>query len=291
MRWLLLWIFFLFWCPAHAQQGSEVYLIPVSGSGADLQLGEAINISQRPGYDNQPWFSPDGQQVIFSSLRDGQADLYAYSIAKKKLRAITQTPTSEFSPRITPDGQHLSCIVVEPDSTQRIWQMPWKPSGGPIQKLELAAPHLRRLGYYAWIDQQHLALFVITEPFSLQVATANAPTPKVVTAPIGRCVLPVPDEPAASFVDKRDSNSWVIKKYRADRPLRDLIPALDQQEDFCWTSEGGLLMFNKNGVLHYYHPKHHRQWQPIGATGLGANLSRLSFDPQGKYLAVVVAEE
>ena len=44
--------------------------------------GPWINISNSPGYDNQPSFLPDSSAVLFSSNRDGkQTDIYRYDIA------------------------------------------------------------------------------------------------------------------------------------------------------------------------------------------------------------------
>lgn len=292
MKWYFA-LLFLLAAPvlALSQSGSEIYLIPIKGEGSEMLLGTPENITQRPGYDNQPWFDPDGTELLFSSIReDKQADIYSYNLNTQKTRALTQTAESEFSPRTTPDGQFISCVVVEPDSTQRIWQFPRKPKF-TAHKLQPAAAHLRNIGYYCWIDAETLALFVLTQPFSLQIAPKDAPTAVIHGANTGRCLLPVPNEAAASLVDKTDPNSWVIRKFTPNKPQRDLIPTLPGREDFCWTPEGGLLMFDAEGQLHYFNPKLHRQWQRIGPTELGkANISRIAMHPSGRYLAVVVAE-
>lgn len=278
-----------FWC--YSQAGSEIYLIPIEGSGSTMQLGTPQNITNRAGYDNQPWFSPDGEELLFSSIRaDNQADIYSYHLTQGTTRALTQTAESEFSPRNTPDGKSISCVVVEPDSTQRIWQFPTKTSI-PANHLRPAAKHIKNIGYYCWIDQENLALMVLTDPFSFQVAAAKSNSPIIHGANTGRCMHPVPGETAASFVDKTDPNSWVIRKYTPNEQQRDLIPTLAGKEDFCWTPEGALLMFDQQGNLHLFNPKLHRQWQLIGPTTLGkAPISRLAMDPSGRYLAVVVAE-
>src|SRR5438552_1979541 len=102
---------------------TEVYLARLAADGATLTGGELTNISQNPGYDNQPSFLPDGSAVLFSSQRDGkQMDIYKYSIPSRILTQLTNTPESEYSPLVTPDSKTFSVIRTESDGTQRLWR-------------------------------------------------------------------------------------------------------------------------------------------------------------------------
>src|SRR5580765_3915779 len=76
--------------PAQAPPATEIYLAPFTeGKGKAIQIaiiaiqsegvsvGKPINITNNPGYDNQPFFLPDSSAVLFSSRRDGQQnDIY-----------------------------------------------------------------------------------------------------------------------------------------------------------------------------------------------------------------------
>ena len=57
--------------------------------------------------DRQPYFSPDGGSVIFSSSRGGDVDLWEVSIKTGALRRLTDHPALDWDPFITPDNQHL----------------------------------------------------------------------------------------------------------------------------------------------------------------------------------------
>src|SRR5262247_3662499 len=73
-----------------APPATEVYLasLPVPADG----VLQAVNISNSPGYDNQPSFLPDSTAVLFSSNRDGkQMDIYRYDIATKAVKQLTNT--------------------------------------------------------------------------------------------------------------------------------------------------------------------------------------------------------
>ena len=57
--------------------------------------------------DRQPFFSPDGTSVIFSSSRAGDVDLWEVSLKTDALRRLTDDPALDWDPFITRDNQHL----------------------------------------------------------------------------------------------------------------------------------------------------------------------------------------
>ena len=147
--------------PLSAQQAppaTEVFLSRVDTTAPGVVgLSEPLNISSNPGYDNQPSFLPDGSAILFSSQRDGkQMDIYRYDIASKKLSQVTSTPEGEYSPTVTSDRKTFSVIRTEADSTQRLWRFDLDGSNP-----RLVLENVKQIGYQAWIDDTHLALFVL----------------------------------------------------------------------------------------------------------------------------------
>src|SRR5258707_11489719 len=125
---------------------TEIYLAPLSMSGGRLTVGPPVNITSSPGYDNQPSFAPDGRSVLFTSLRGGaQTDIYRYDIAAGRVARVTNTPESEYSPTVTPDGAHISVIRVEADGTQRLWRFTMDGT-----EPELVLADVKPVGYHAW---------------------------------------------------------------------------------------------------------------------------------------------
>jgi eukaryotic-like serine/threonine-protein kinase len=57
--------------------------------------------------DRQPAYSPDGGQVVFSSNRSGNLDLWALSTTTGALRQLTDDPAQDWDPAFTPDGKHI----------------------------------------------------------------------------------------------------------------------------------------------------------------------------------------
>src|SRR4051812_39895863 len=73
---------------------TEIVLAPLtSPAGGAPSVGRGVNITQSPGYDNQPSFTPDGAAIFFTSIRGGaQTDIYRYDIAARTTTQITATP-------------------------------------------------------------------------------------------------------------------------------------------------------------------------------------------------------
>jgi len=57
--------------------------------------------------DRQPFFSTDGESVVFSSSRSGDVDLWEVSIKTNSLRRLTDHPAADWDPFVTRDGKHL----------------------------------------------------------------------------------------------------------------------------------------------------------------------------------------
>ena len=54
----------------------DIFLVSLRQTGGKLEVTGARNLTNRPGYDNQPSWSRDGRTLFFTSVReDEQADL------------------------------------------------------------------------------------------------------------------------------------------------------------------------------------------------------------------------
>lgn len=143
---------------------TDIWLLDVRVSKDTIMLSNPVNITNRPGYDNQPAFSPDGKYILYTSIRDEkQSDIYKYDLKTKQIKQFEKTPTtSEYSPTFMPDGKNISVVMVEPDSAQRLWKFSLQ--GG---KPSLIMDKVDSIGYHCWLDNNNVALFQITNPFQL----------------------------------------------------------------------------------------------------------------------------
>jgi WD40-like Beta Propeller Repeat len=284
---------------AQAPPDTEIYLAPMKTVNGAIEIGPAVDITNNPGYDNQPFFTPDGRGLLFTSVRGPgvtQTDIYRYDIAAKRISQVTATPESEYSPTISPAG-NLSVIRVEldADKTQRLWQFT-ADGRDPRPVLETIKP----VGYHAWADAGSLALFVLGQPATLQLADTRSGTAVTLATDIGRSLqrIPVAGGAAAgtvaiSFVQRErtgDGVSLVIKELNpSTRAISVLTPAVpgSTEADCAWTPDGTLLMV-KGATLYGWRRGQSGWKEVVSLERLGlSGVTRLAVSPQGDYLALV----
>lgn len=267
-----------------APPATEVFYATVSNAAG---IESIVNISNNPGYDNQPSFLPDGSAILFSSNRDGkQTDIYRYDIATKTLTQLTKTPEAEYSPTVTPDKRTFSVIRVEADGTQRLWRFDLDGSN-PRLVLENVKP----VGYHVWLDATHLALFVLGSPATLQVADTTTGTAEVVSTGIGRTLAFRPKTGALTFMstgEKRMLNEF-DPKTKQTSPLT--VP-LEGSQDAAWLPSGVLLM--ARGTLISGWSAARKEWFPLMDLAMlppGSptvqSITRIAVRPDGYALAIV----
>jgi Tol biopolymer transport system component len=268
---------------------TDVYLTDYEMKAGKLTFGLVHNLTNRPGYDNQPFFLPDGKGLLFTVIAaDGQADIYKCDFAGYQLVQITRTPESEYSPTIMPNGKHFSVVRVEKDSTQRLWKFPLA-GGSPSLVLEKVKP----VGYHAWLDANTLALFVLGSPNTLQIADVRTGETKTVSGNIGRALHKIPRRNAFSFVHKIKEEFWSITVYDLSANKSEvLIKTLPGSEDCAWTPEG-LLLSASGAKLYQWNPKSKEEWiELVNFEKLNVkNITRLAVSPKGNRLAFVASDQ
>jgi TolB protein len=96
-------------CPAPADYGRgyvwpvyEAYDIFVTdGEGAFTRLTET------PGYDAEATVSPVGDRIVFTSVRDGDLDLYSMALDGSDVRRLTDRPGYDGGAFYSPDGSQI----------------------------------------------------------------------------------------------------------------------------------------------------------------------------------------
>ena len=270
---------------------TEIFLAPLSVANGALTVGPPVNITNSSGYDNQPSFTPDGQHILFTSIRGGtQTDIYRYDIAPSAIARVTNTTESEYSPTVTPDGRHISVIRVESDGTQRLWRFTMEGT-----QPELVLTDVKPVGYHAWADDRTLALFVLGQPATLQLADAQTGKSEILVTGIGRSIQRVPRTPVTiSFVERQapaqQGGAPALHIRELDPKTKRVTPLVDAvagaaEADCAWTPDGTLLMADKD-VL-YAWKRGDAAWRRVAdLAALGVHgVSRLAVSPNGDRLA------
>src|SRR6266849_5347662 len=270
--------------PAATPPVSDIFIIDVKTRDGQMKFGQPLKITNFVGYNNQPSFLPDGHSILYTSIRNKQADIYRYDIKSGATTQVTNTAESEYSPTLMPDGKFISVVRVEADGTQRLWRFPLA-GGAPSLILEKTKP----VGYHLWIDERTLALFILGKPNTLQLVDTRTEKAETIAENPGRILRRIPHENKLSFVHKISDREWAIKAFdlrmRTSASLIDTLPGV---EDYAWMPSGALLM-GKDSKMFSVIPLTGKSWSEVADfsnAGL-KNITRIAVSPKGDKIAVV----
>ncbi len=271
-----------------AQTGSEILLFDLKVKKNKITLSNPTNITNHPGYDNQPGFNRDQPIVYYSSFNDeGRSDIKSYNYETGKTVSVTTTTEREYSPTHTPDKNFLSCIIQRDNGAQDLGKYPLA-GGDPYAIIDNMM-----VGYHVWADNSHLALFILGEPNTLHYLRLPTKEDTVLAQNIGRSLHLIPDERGISFIHKVSPTDWQIKKLDTETMLISTIATtLPGREDITWTADGRIITSDGSKIF-ILNPKKEKTWKEISVvTGSEflKGVTRLAVSPKGDKLAVVISE-
>ena len=214
------------------QNATDIWLVPLPGNDV---LGSEDNNTE-----------PEVKEHKTQELEQKELDKATRKEVFLQPRAITQTPESEYSatPGLyraytdasktnTPDTNEsnreiMFSAVVANDKQQTLWRYnhdkPAEKLSGPITPV----------GYHAWINQQQLAMFRLSNPHELVLYTLGNDDYDVVAKDIGRCLVSQNNGDEFFFVQNQQRSkaiySYSLKQGKANK----VITLFDDNEDFAY---------------------------------------------------------
>jgi hypothetical protein len=268
-----------------APPGTDIWLATLThGEGGALGIQDAVNVTQRPGYDNQPTFLPDGSAFLYTVIDEaGQADIWRYDLATGTASQVTHTaPESEYSPTPTPWRGGFSVVRVEADSTQRLWHFD---DDGTNPTLLL--PGIQPVGYHAWSDTATVVLYVLGDPPTLQVVPLGAGAGTSAARDVGRSLKRIPGGNDVSYVQRlADGGTEIRRLHPATGTWEPLIAGLQGGDFHAWTPDGTLLQAHE-GRVYAWRPGMADWSQIADLTPLGITITRMAVSPDGSRIALV----
>jgi TolB protein len=89
----------------------DLYVADSSGRGAR-------RITTNPLYDAEGTLSPDGRTIVFTSLRDGDLNIYTMRVDGTHLKKLTTTLGYDGGPFFSPDGKHIVYRAMHPQTAR-----------------------------------------------------------------------------------------------------------------------------------------------------------------------------
>ena len=232
--------------PSYSQAGTEIYLFDIAFEGGEMVLSNPVNITNRTGYDNQPFFHPD-RAILFYVSADakGNTDIMEFNYEINKTRKFKETSEREYSPQVTPDKKFVSCIIQRQDGKQDLGKYPIE-GGEPVILINNLT-----VGYHTWAGNNTVVVFTLPQPFALHIINLDSSADSIVARNIGRSLHKIPGEPGVSFIQKTETEEWIVKKFDIkDWANSTIIKSLPGKEhDMAWTSDGKLLMSDEKKIF------------------------------------------
>jgi Tol biopolymer transport system component len=98
----------------------------------DLDRDTFSRVTSDPGFDSTPVWSPDGRSIVFSSDRDGDAELYTVPAIGGTAQKLFSAPDSlEYATDWSRDGRYLLFMAANQEGVG-LWALPMPYGGEPI---------------------------------------------------------------------------------------------------------------------------------------------------------------
>lgn len=265
---------------AVAPDGTDVWLLELVREGDALRAGSPRNLTNRTGYDNQPFFTPAGD-ILFVQMEGGKTDLWRWNPEAERSTRVTATPgQGEFSPTPIPGTDSGISYIRSPDDTSgRLWRMP-EEGAAP----EIIFADIGPVGYHAWFDPDHVALWLLQDPSVLQLVELGTREARTLATGVGRSPQSVPNRRAVSFTRTTERGTG-IELYDLDSDRTEALAVLPEGGEFhAWTPDGVLLGSAGSRVFAWGEGG----WREVvDLAHLGLKLSRLAVSPDSTRLALV----
>jgi hypothetical protein len=250
-------------------------------------IGEDVsesNLTNDPGLDFDPAYSPDGTEMAFASNRTGQSDLYVMAARGGPPRRLTRTAATETQPAWSPDGSEIAftrdgghgrvavyVIGRHGGRARRVTRFRW-PAGEPAW-----APTGNRLAFTRRVGRSSTAVFrlELRTGRATRLTRGRVPAHEPAWSPDGRSI--------AYTRGRLDGNAdiWVVRA-RGGKERR-LTRAAGPDRQAAWSPAGDRIAFtharNEGPTELYVMPAAGGRTQRLGPSNAGVERMAPTWRP------------
>lgn len=279
---------FLFVIPMYAQQerNIEIFLFDLVVKNDSVKVEKGKNISQNPGYDNQPsFFSSD--TLVYSGTRNDQTDIAGYSIATSKKFWLSNTKTgSEYSPQRIPESKDLAAVRLDTTGLQLLYKY-----DGNTGNSKVLLPELK-VGYFFFFDENILVTAVLSGTgMDLVSNDLTSGSSKILLKNIGRSIHKVPGTNSMSYTITNEQNEQDLYILDMDKeePESFFLTSLPAGvQDYAWLDQDRIVL-GKGSRIFFYDILGDSEWTQVSdLSNYGIdNITRMSINKAGNKIALV----
>lgn len=281
-------LFFLFLStPLFAQDAvdNEIFLFDLISENDEVRLENGKNISENPGYDNQPSFYSD-EVLIYARTFDGQTEITAFNLKTQKKDRITRTDVgSEYSPSRIPGTEDVAAVRLDTTGLQRLYRYEWETGESTLIHTDL------KIGYFDFFTEEKILATVLAGAgMELVLLDLKEKTEIKIVSGAGRSLHRIPGTESMSYTAVNSQNE--IDLYLLDsideQPESFFLTALPPGvQDYVWLDKNRILAGKDNRLLLYDMLGESKWLQVADLSDFGLeNITRLSVNKEGNKLAL-----
>lgn len=279
---------------ALAQQASNIWVGKLKLEEKN-PITDLIQITDNSEYTNQPYFF-DNETLYFTQAvkfegEEMQMDIMQFDFNTGDTKNITKSTQSEYSPTPLPFKQGMSVIRVNAQNKQELWEI--TPLGKPAEHF---VPLVEPIGYQVWLNKQHLLLFVLGEPNTLQLVNKDLPDQlgTIVDTNIGASLQRYKDTDWFLYTSSNDGE--FLNGYNASSQKTAQLFAMPNNIDYFTTTPNGYIVAsNKKAIMiGLLAPQDNKlqlqgQWRTVYLKDYACSkdVSRIAVSPDMSMIALV----
>lgn len=274
--------------------GFDIFIGDLAVKHGLLSISDMTRLTDRPEYDNQPHFLPDGESLLYTSARikDGQeqTDIIWVSLQTAETINLTNSPESEYSPTPMLNGLDFSVIRAVGDQ-QKLWRYPLNNALSP--KATELLTDINPVGYQAWIDPNQVLLFVLGEPHNLQIANTKNQTSSLIDENIGASLYNIPGTKLMSYSQSEGEGEnliWHLKSLDPNtKKITELTTLPKGAYYYGWTADGKVIAAKGSQIRQWDSTKENSLWLVVADLGSECpkGITRMTTNPQNTKIALV----
>jgi len=249
-------------------------------------LSGGKNVTDRVGYDNQPYFTKNSDSFVYSRDDGVQTDIYEYNLKTGAHERLTSSDKSEFSPTPSPDNSMISFVFERNNS---IWHANRGDENNPSWSLETAGVE-EPVGYFARNYKTGDVLFWSRYGYNVTLTNAGKQAYHYVAGnavPATPYIIPGTDN--FSFIHRQANGTVWIKELNPEtKAVRPLTPIVGTNANYTWAPDGSVIQIEGTGVYRWREDAETGWIQIADLPKLGINnANRVAVSPNGKKIAIV----
>jgi hypothetical protein len=264
---------------------TELFLANIEIKNNLIKVKSAEKISNRIGYNNQPSFINKDEEILFTSDIEGDSKTHIcnYNISAKKIKRLSITNTSEYSAQLLPNKKDFSVVMVEEDSTQRIWVFDLLKG----ENKSCLSQQTDSIGYYTWLGKDSLLYYKLTTPHSLRALNIKTNQDVWLCNNPTRSFKKISANTFFYVIHEEKENTVFLFDTRTKKATPFAIDNIGTNQDYSWNSTLGLLKSEASRIYRYSADT--KVWVELADfTSFGVKkITRFTISSNGKYIALV----